>query len=235
MDPSAARALDAQVAGCAAAHQRLLATLDAALDGGDLAGGRPALDDAACRAPSRLPGWSRGHLLTHLARNAESHAGMFDAAGRGEAREQYPGGAPARAAAIEAGAGRAARALVADVRSTIWVLEGAWASATAATWAGHGVKSHAGGGRVAVADLVAMRWRETEVHLADLDLGPTWRDWSDDFVRMDVASMTTRWASRRPMGMAALPQAALRLDPRERLAWLLGRHEVAGLPAPEPF
>lgn len=228
MDPAAVRALDAQVAGCAAAHQRLLATLDAALSDG-------TLDDAACRAPSALPGWSRGHVLAHLARNAESHTRMFDAAGRGEASEQYPGGAAARSAAIDAGAARAAAVLAADVRATVWALEGAWAAATATTWSGHGVKSHDGGARVAIVDLVAMRWRETEVHLADLDLGPTWHDWSDDYVRMDVALMTARWASRRPMGMAELPAAALRLPPRERLAWLLGRHEVAGLASPEPF
>ena len=29
------------------------------------------LDDAAVAAPSPLPGWTRGHVLTHLARNAD--------------------------------------------------------------------------------------------------------------------------------------------------------------------
>ena len=32
------------------------------------------LTDDAARAPSRLPGWTRGHVLTHLARNAEGTA-----------------------------------------------------------------------------------------------------------------------------------------------------------------
>lgn len=31
------------------------------------------LDDGAMRAPSRLPGWTVGHVLTHLARNADAH------------------------------------------------------------------------------------------------------------------------------------------------------------------
>ena len=39
------------------------------------------------------------------------------------------------------------------------------------------------------------------------------------------------WNSRRPMGMAELPAAALQLDDRTRLLWLLGRTEVPGLPA----
>ena len=30
------------------------------------------LSDAEVRAPSGLPGWSRGHVLTHIARNADS-------------------------------------------------------------------------------------------------------------------------------------------------------------------
>ena len=37
----------------------------------DLAGAIGGLSDADVRAPSPLPGWTRGHVLTHLARNAE--------------------------------------------------------------------------------------------------------------------------------------------------------------------
>ena len=42
---------------------------------------------------SRLPGWSRGHLLSHLARNADGVRGMVEGAIVGEEREQYPHGA----------------------------------------------------------------------------------------------------------------------------------------------
>ena len=38
------------------------------------------LDDAKVRSPSLLPGWSIGHVLTHVARNADSHRRRADAA-----------------------------------------------------------------------------------------------------------------------------------------------------------
>jgi hypothetical protein len=52
-------------------HARLLAAL------------APLTDDGA-RRRSRLPGWTVGHVLTHLARNADSHLRMLEAARRGE-------------------------------------------------------------------------------------------------------------------------------------------------------
>ena len=97
--------LERDIAGALAAHRRLDA---------DLA----ELTDADVRAPSLLPGWTRGHVLAHLARNADSHERMLLAAARGEVAAQYPGGRDQRAGAIEAGAGRPAAALVADVRAT---------------------------------------------------------------------------------------------------------------------
>ncbi|MFC6341752.1 maleylpyruvate isomerase N-terminal domain-containing protein, partial [Nocardioides hankookensis] len=36
-----------------------------------------ALDDEEYAAPSGLPGWSRGHVLAHLALNAEGLAGAL--------------------------------------------------------------------------------------------------------------------------------------------------------------
>ena len=56
--------------------------------------------------PSLLPGWSRGHLLTHIARNADSFVRVLEAARRGEAVTQYEGGGAGRNADIEAGASR---------------------------------------------------------------------------------------------------------------------------------
>lgn len=222
MDAATARMLDAQVTGCASSHQRLLTTLD-------------SLTDEQCRAPSVLPGWTRGHLLSHLARNAESHALMFAAATRGEESEQYPGGKPVRDAAIEAGAHRSAAELVADVRVTIYALEAAWASATVTTWSGHGIKSHSDGSRVPIPDLVLMRWCETEVHHADLDLGFTWNDWNPLFVRYDLDRRMMMWRARKPMGLTVLPDVVQQRTPNERLAWLYNRVTIDGVPPSDPY
>lgn len=222
MDEATRRALDAQVAGCAQAHQKLLADLN-------------QLDDDACRAPSVLPRWTRGHVLNHLARNAESHVRMFVAATSGSEVEQYEGGSPARDAAIESGANRSAKELVADVRSSIYALEAAWASASEITWSGSGIKSHSGGARVAITDLVLLRWCEVEVHHVDLDIGFAYRDWTPLFVRYDLDRRLTAWKARKPMGLTTLPDVVQRCSPHDRLAWLYNRITIEGAPAPDPY
>ena len=222
MDAATARALDAQVAGCAAAHQRLLA-------------GITELTDDECRAPSQLPGWSRGHVLSHLARNAESHARMFEAATRGEESEQYPGGKSVRDAAIEAGAQRSASELVTDVRVSIYTLEAAWAGASVTTWGGFGIKSHSDNSRVAIPDLVLMRWCETEVHHADLGIGYTWQNWDPLFVRYDLDRQAMAWKARKPMGLTTLPNVVQQLPPNQRLAWFYNRIAVADVSPADPY
>ena len=235
MDAALARTLDAQVAGAAASHQRLLATLDRGLELADTSpASAGALSDAACRAPSLLAGWSRGHLLSHIARNAESHVRMFQAVTRGDVSEQYPGGKPTRNREIDQGSTKSAEQLVVDVRTSIYLLEAAWAAATETTWLGHGIKSHSDGSRVAIHELVLMRWCETEVHHADLDLGFTWRDWAPLFVRYDLDRRLMAWRARKPMGLTVLPDAITQLEPNLRLAWFYGRHTVEGVPAPDP-
>jgi maleylpyruvate isomerase len=202
MDP---RTLDQDVAGAADAHQRLLAALDA------LGSFDPA-------RPSLLPGWSVGHVLTHLARNADSHVRMLDGL------DQYEGGSEGRAAAIEAGADRPADELVADVRRTIWALESRWA--TQADWSGSARRS---AGTAPMADLPFLRWREAEVHHADLGIGHTFATMPDAYVRRELRVMEMLWDSRRPMGMTGLPAEALARPPHERLAWLMGRGRIDGL------
>ena len=216
------RILNAQVVGCAASHQRLLQTLD-------------GLIDEQCRQPSLLAGWSRGHVLSHLANNAYSHLRMFEAASRGEETEQYEGGKPTRDAQIEAWSSLSAHELVGHVRASIYALEGAWASATPTTWTGFGIKSHAGGARVAITDLMLMRWCETEVHHADLDLGYSFENWDATFVRFELDRQLMIWNSRKSMGLTVLPEAAAKLSPNHRLAWLLGRIAVDGLPVVDAY
>jgi hypothetical protein len=111
----------AAIALCQAAHARLLACAE-------------GLADDQVRAPSRLPGWSVGHVLTHLARNAEGHARRLEAALAGQDLPRYPGGPSQRDAGIAAGAGHSAAELAADLAGTARRLEEAWASSAAAGW-----------------------------------------------------------------------------------------------------
>ena len=209
------RTLNIHVAGCAESHQRLLQSLD-------------SLTDDQCREPSALPGWTRGHVLSHLARNAESHAHVLRCAARGEVGEQYVGGAKARKEGIETHALDSAESLVASVRKSIYALEGQWAATNSEGWQGHGVNS--AGATIAMSDIVFLRWREVEVHHADLALDFTFANWNSTYVRMELDRQVMMWRASKPMGLTPVPKIALQLSPNERLAWFLGRTEVEGLP-----
>ena len=214
------RLLNRHVEGCARAHQLLLDTVS-------------DLTDDDCRAPSLLEGWSKGHVLTHLARNADSHVHLLECARRGEVGHQYDGGYAGRVAAIEEGSSRSAAELIADVRRSIYALESTWSSADHDTWHGSGLNSR--GDVMPMSDIVFLRWREVEVHHADLGCGFTFADWSSDYVRYELDRQVMLWRSRRSLGLTTLPEQALKLDPNTRLAWLLGRCTVDGLPKADPF
>jgi maleylpyruvate isomerase len=215
----AERELDEVIAGCAAAHQRLLADLE-------------PLTDEEVAAPSELPGWAVGHVLAHLARHADSQARVLAAAAEGEPAERYPGGREQRSSEIEAGAARPAAEQVADIRRGIWALESAWATLPAAGWELAGTSL---GAPEPVAELPFKRWREVEVHHADLGRPSfTVDDWADAYVRRELARAEMAWTARRPMGLTALPPAALALPPKRRLAWFMGRLTGDGLePVPQ--
>jgi maleylpyruvate isomerase len=203
------RELDRDVAGAAGAHQRLLADLDAWLESG-------TADPAT---PSLLPDWTIGHVLTHLAANAVGHERILDG------RPQYDGGAAGRAAEIDAGADRSPDALVLDVRRTIWSLETRWAAQV--DW-DRTVERLAGSGPAR--DLPFLRWREAAVHHVDLGIGYSFADLPSDYVRLELRRLEMLWMARRPMGLTTFPEVALHRPPHERLAWLLGRTTIDGLP-----
>jgi maleylpyruvate isomerase len=184
------------------------------------------LDDLDVAAASLLPGWTIGHVLTHVARNADSITWVLECSERGELVERYPGGVERRNGDIEAGAGRPAGEQVADVTASDRRLEAAIAGHT--RWDG---QSRELPGRVIpVGELVFARWREVEVHRYDLGLGHRFEDWPAEFVRTELNELTMRWNARRPMGLTGLPPEALAVPDPERLAWLLGRFEIRGLP-----
>lgn len=205
--------LDRDLAGAARAHRAVIATLQ-------------DLTDEQAGKPSLLPGWTVGHVATHIARNADGYIRMLEAAGRGEIARMYPGGREQREHDIEAGSGRSAHDLVADVSATAAALEATWAVTSKDAWSGRGETI---AGELTVSDLLFIRWREVAVHHADLGLGYTWADWDAEYVRLDLVRLSMLWASRRPMGMADLPPQVQSVQPHQRVAWLLGRTEIDGL------
>jgi maleylpyruvate isomerase len=188
---------DTLVAGVKAAHRRLAATV------------AEVTDDTA-RAPSRLPGWTVGHVLTHLARNADSHSRMLEGALAGERLHQYPGGREQRRADIDAGSNRPASELRADVEASAQRLEAVWEAMTETAWAGGGLFED--GGPWPAPLIVFLRWREVEVHHADLGLGYEPDDWPDGYVAVELARQ-----------LAALPARLDGAQHRRLTAWLLGR------------
>ena len=182
------------VAGCAAAQ----AALDAALAG---------LDDATARRPSLLPDWTVGHVLTHIARNADSVVWRLEGAAKGELRDQYPGGLEQRRWDIEAGAGRAAAVLAADVHQTSAAVEQAMAGLPDAAW---DAPSRTSRGVVESSrDALLSRWREVVVHHGDLGLDPVGLP----------PELVDAWLPRE------LPRLAERTDPARLLSWIIGRGE----------
>jgi maleylpyruvate isomerase len=190
------------IAGCRASHAVLAARLE-------------GLTDAQAREPSLLPGWSRGHLLTHLARNGDSVVRALDGAARGEVVDPYAGGVAGRAQAIEDGAWRPATALVADVVASSARVEQALTTFPSDAW---GNRSRSVQGDEYPASFVAFRrWREVEVHLVDLGLGYTPTDWPQP--------MVAEWLG---LELARLDE---RTDPGALLAWIIGRGPAPSLTA----
>jgi maleylpyruvate isomerase len=207
---------EADISRVSDAHRRLVAAIS-------------ELSDEHVGGPSLLPGWTVGHVLTHLARNADSHVRRAAAAVRGEVVDQYEGGYAGREAEIEAGAALPASALVADVRGSAEAVEASWRALPVAAWMGR--TRDANGRERPLCELPSRRWQEVEVHLVDLRVGVTHRDWPEDFV--------LEWLGRtRERMWGQLPHEASDLhfeDPRDELAWLYGRFRRDDLPGPPPW
>jgi maleylpyruvate isomerase len=202
--------LRADIDGCRAAHARLSETLD-------------TVTDDVARQPSLLNGWTVGHVLTHLARNAEGQLRHAEGALRDEVVDQYPGGRQGRAADIEAGAGRPAAELVADVRETAAAVEAAWESLPEVAWSRY---ARAVSGAVLPLEVLPWRrWREVEVHHADLGLAFGYRDWSEGFVADELPRLLLTVPQRLPD-----PQSR-----RQLCAWLFDRASEPGPLALDPW
>jgi maleylpyruvate isomerase len=142
-----------------------------------------ALTDEDIGEPSLLPGWTRGHVLNHVARNAEALRNLLSWARTGVVTPAYPS-QQARDEAIEAGAGRPAAELVADIARTAAEFGAEAATLDGRAWE---VSVHLLDGREFPAALVlTRRLVEVELHHTDLGCGYRRADWPAAFAAMDL-------------------------------------------------
>ncbi len=144
-------------------------------------------------------------MISHLARNADSHTWLFEGAAVGEVRRQYPT-LEAREQDIEKGAHRSVDALRADLFGACERLESAWATFPDEYWDREGIVV---AGARTMSEIVFRRLREVSVHHVDLDVGYTAASWTTIYVEGELA--------RR------LPDLPDRADRVALVLWLLGR------------
>jgi maleylpyruvate isomerase len=204
------------------------------------------LDAAELAAPSLLPGWTRGHVCSHLAGNADSLVNLLTWGRTGVETPAY-GPGDARERAIEAGATRTPHEHVEAVRSSADSFAHAVAQHPADRW---DVDVTWRGGAVSpVRGVLWARLREVEIHHVDLDLAYTPARWSDEFTAHVIANATHAFRDLDPppgfdlhavdtdrrwqLGDTPAPvvvsgaQAAV-------LAWLIGRSSGDGLSVDGP-
>lgn len=163
---------------------------------------------------SSLPGWSRKHLLAHVAANADALCNLVHWAATGEEAPMYRS-ADERAAAITAGAKRPASDLLAWLGGSAERLAVNMSALTDAQWGATVVTAQ--GRRVEAAEIIWMRDREVMVHAVDLDLGVAFAELPLDFLEELRADITQK---RRAAG-EVLPNVSGPLA--EVTAYLAGR------------
>jgi phosphoribosylglycinamide formyltransferase 1 len=179
---------------------------------------------------SLLPGWTRAHVLAHLAANSDSHLRRSQAAVNGQDIDQYSGGAAGRAQEIETRATRDDETLIEEVMLSGGTLVDCWQGLDPTVWSAK--TKQLNGPDLTLSDLPRRRWQEIEVHLVDLGIGATYRDWSDDFVALFLPRLRSSVERRLPPGSK---RPSVELDDRTELAWLYGRTQPEGFPLLLPW
>jgi maleylpyruvate isomerase len=197
------------------------------------------LPDPDLGGPSLCPGWTRAHVLTHVARNADGLVNLLTWARTGVETPQYPS-VEARNADIEAGSARPAAEIVADLEAAAGRFAQAIAELPADRW-DERVRMRSGR-EVPASRIPWFRLVELEVHHVDLDADYTPAHWPPDFVERMLSVEAQRLSEREGFPALSLrdvdtqrvwsigaggptvtgPAAAL-------LAWLIGRAGGDGL------
>jgi maleylpyruvate isomerase len=151
------------------------------------------LDDETIRVASLCDGWTRAHVLSHIARNADALGNLVGWAVTGTPRAMYDS-PDSRDADIAAGATRAAQEIFTDLNDS------AARFASAAEGLG-GAPEKAevemrGGRVVRGAQLPTLRLMEVVFHHVDLDAGYTFAGADPGFVKRAITIAVERFRSR---------------------------------------
>ncbi|MBN3928458.1 maleylpyruvate isomerase family mycothiol-dependent enzyme [Streptomyces verrucosisporus] len=198
------------------------------------------LDDAALAAPSKLPGWTRGHVLAHLARNADALVNVL------AGRPMYSS-AEAREADIERDAPRPQAAQLEDLSGSAARLDEAMARLTGEQW---GATVELRNGVTDLASSIPFRRRiEVELHHVDLGVGYGLADMPASFTDRELENMARRFAGHpdvEPVELRVEDGRVLRTgraagrgeravtvagSPTALVGWLTGRTDGTGLTA----
>jgi maleylpyruvate isomerase len=151
------------------------------------------LDDLALAGPSRLPGWSRAHVVGHIARNADALVNLLIWASTGVETPMYRS-PEQRAADIEAAAAQSPAELRADLLSADRRLAQTLADLPPDGW--QATVRNARGEEITGADVPVMRVRELWIHLVDLDAGVEFADWPPDLLRAVIDDVAPAFGRR---------------------------------------
>ncbi|MER5180693.1 maleylpyruvate isomerase family mycothiol-dependent enzyme [Streptomyces sp. NPDC002896] len=216
-------------------HVRDLASVRDATD--RLLNAAAELDNASVAEPSRLPGWTRGHILAHLARNADALVNVLAGRPMYATPEQ-------READIERDASRRLGEQLTDLRESAARFQEA--GATPADWS-RTVKLR-NGVTDAASRVPFRRWIEVELHHVDLGIGYELEDLPEEFVQREIDFLTERFRGHPgvpavlirqddgreiPTGRARKDGDAITVTGRQAdlLGWLAGRRDGSGLTA----
>jgi maleylpyruvate isomerase len=177
-----------------------------------LLGDTIGVDDEAWRSPSRLPGWSRGHVATHLARQADGLGRLVDWARTGVRHDMYAS-PQVREVEIEDGADRSGLELQVDLDTSAGRLAEGFGrldddlpgSGAVAAW---DTEVELRGGQRVVARLLPLaRLTEVVLHHVDLDIG-----FEVSAIDDETAAWLLEWSAHRLGARDEFPRLELVSD-----------------------